>query len=256
MSISNIIPIPALKDNYIWAIINAEMQTLIVDPGEALPVINYLNENQLQLTAILLTHHHWDHINGVPELLNQYDVPVVGPKKDKISTVTMSVNSNDVTDFAGFPAFEVLEIPGHTHGHIAYYTPGSVFCGDTLFAAGCGRIFEGTVEEMYASLQKLVALPLATKVYCAHEYTYKNLQFAELVEPGNSEIKPRMQRVQELRNQQLPSVPSTMEEEKATNPFLRCQSPELIANVERYARKELNNEVEVFQYLRQWKNVF
>ncbi len=223
---TDITPIPALKDNYIWAIINRTNNTvLIVDPGEAEPVNTFLHEHKLTLSGILLTHHHWDHTNGAASLSKQHHVPVIGPEKDRIAGLTRAVHEGDEVNIAGFPlTFKVMEIPGHTLGHIAYYSPGMLFCGDTLFAAGCGRIFEGTPPQMFATLQKLAALPDDTNVYCAHEYTVNNLRFAEVVEPDNANIQKRMQKVRELREQQLPSLPSTLGEEKATNPFLRCDT--------------------------------
>jgi len=237
---TDITPIPALKDNYIWAIMNRTNNTvLIVDPGEAEPVNAFLHEHKLTLAGILLTHHHWDHTNGVASLGKQHHVPVIGPEKDRIAGLTRAVKEGDEVNIDGFPfTFKVMEIPGHTLGHIAYYSRGMLFCGDTLFAAGCGRIFEGTPPQMFATLQKLAALPDDTNVYCAHEYTVNNLRFAELAEPDNATIQKRMQKVRELRDQHLPSLPSTLGEEKATNPFLRCDT------------------VDEFTRLRKWKDDF
>lgn len=251
-------PIFALKDNYIWIIIDEKNHTaVIVDPGEASPVINYLNKYNLTLIAILITHHHWDHTNGIDEILNFKNVPVYGPAIENIPHLTHPLHNENTFEIPRFPLnFQVLEIHGHTAGHIAYYAPGMVFCGDTLFAAGCGRLFEGTAAQMYSSLQKLSALPQETKVYCAHEYTLKNLHFAEVVEPGNSKIYERILRVKGLRDKNLPSLPSTILEEKETNPFLRCDVADVIASVERHAGKRLSNELEVFTELRKWKDGF
>lgn len=251
-------PIRTLKDNYVWAIVNHEQHNaLIVDPGEAQPVLDFLDKNKLSLSAILITHHHWDHTNGIAQILNHHHVPVYGPANENIPHLTHFVSEASKVHITGFPlTFDVLEIPGHTSGHIAYYSPGMVFCGDTLFSAGCGRLFEGTAEQMYSSLQKIFALPDDTLVYCAHEYTLNNLKFAYAVEPGNKNIIERIQHVTELRNNDHPSVPSTLQEEKATNPFLRCHSAELKASVEQHANEHLNTPIAVFTALRKWKDQF
>src|SRR5579885_402652 len=261
MNINNqfrIYPVKALKDNYIWVIVNTlQMSAMIVDPGEAAPVINFITSNNLSLIAILATHHHWDHINGIGELIQYFDVPVYAPTIEKIPHMTALAAPESELCIPGIPLnIQVLGIPGHTKGHVAYYAPGMLFCGDTLFAAGCGRIFEGTPEQMFASLQKLAALPDDTNIYCGHEYTFDNLRFAEIVEPGNPKIHERKTRVSELRNKSLPSLPSTLLEEKETNPFLRCDSPELIANVEKFAYQYLRDPVSVFTWLRKWKDNF
>ena len=166
-----IIPITALKDNYIWAIIDSQKKSaLVVDPGEAKPVIDFLKQQQLTLVGILITHHHWDHTNGITELKEKFNIPVIGSAKENVSGVTKSVKEPDMIDLNN-KIFYVLDIPGHTLGHIAYYGLNSIFCGDTLFSAGCGRLFEGTPEQMYMTLQKMAALPDVTKIYCGHEYT-------------------------------------------------------------------------------------
>lgn len=257
MSILTIHPIPALKDNYIWAITDSDhQQTVIVDPGEAKAVEDFLREQHLTLKAILITHHHWDHMNGVMELKNHYHVPVIAPNEN-IPGATRRVSENDVVTIPNFPLhLKVFEIPGHTLGHVAYYTPSMLFCGDTLFSSGCGRIFEGTPVQMYASLLKITALPNATQIYCAHEYTLNNLRFAETVEPGNKKIAERIKTVSAMRDNHQPSLPSTLSDEKETNPFLRCDSPEIIANVERYANQSLSNPIAVFTWLRKWKDTF
>lgn len=253
-----LIPIPALKDNYIWALVDsATHRVLIVDPGEAAPVIAFLQKNKLTLVGILITHHHGDHTQGVSELTNLFDMPVFGPASESVKHMTHPLREGDSVQIPDFPlTLQVIDIPGHTVGHIAYYSHGMLFCGDTLFAAGCGRPFEGTPHQLFSSLQKLASYPDETKVYCAHEYTLNNLRFAELVEPGNQQIEKRMQQVFALRKQHQPSLPSTMGEEKATNPFLRCDSPEVIKSVEEYAGKKLETTVEVFTWLRKWKDNF
>lgn len=250
-------PIPALRDNYIWAIVDEKSKkTVIVDPGEAAPVIHFLTTNSLSLMAILLTHHHWDHINGVAAL-EPYCNVVIGPAKDNVASLTSAVDQGDNVNIAGFPIiFNVMSIPGHTNGHIAFYANGMLFCGDTLFAAGCGRAFEGTPETLYASLQKMAQLPSDTPIYCGHEYTQNNLRFAEQVEPRNQAIKTRIKEVEKRRSMNLPTLPSTLALEKETNPFLRCQEKDVIASASSYAKKTLTTPEQVFKHLRQWKNEF
>jgi len=251
-------PISALKDNYIWVLVNKKNKTaIVVDPGEAPPVLEFLQKNDLSLLAIFITHHHWDHTNGIEEILNFKKVPVYGSANEKITHLTHPLRELDIVSVPEFPLdFQVLEIPGHTVGHIAYYSPGMLFCGDTLFSAGCGRLFEGTAEQMFISLQKLAALPDDTKVYCAHEYTLNNLRFAASVEANNQEIMNRISFVTALRDKNLPSLPSTMKEEKETNPFLRCGVLEVKWNVEKQVNRKLESLVETFAMLRKWKDEF
>lgn len=247
--------IPILNDNYVW-VISIHEDALIVDPGEADPVNDFLLKKKLQLKGILITHHHWDHTNGIDKIKIQFDVPVFGPAK-KMKNVTIPLDDKNDVKINHFPLqFQIIHIPGHTLDHIAYYVDHMLFCGDTLFAAGCGRAFEGTYHELYQSLKKIVALPDETNIYCAHEYTLKNLSFAEMVEPNNPHIVKRIEYVSEVRKQNLPSLPSSLKEEKLTNPFLRCDSLEIVRNVEQYAGKKLNNSVEVFTWLRKWKDEF
>jgi hydroxyacylglutathione hydrolase len=248
--------IPALTDNYIWVIRNSKKHcALVVDPGEAPPVITYLERHQLKLSGILITHHHWDHVNGVADLLHYSPVAVYGPMHSKFSGLTQRLGEGEDGFISRyFPNYTVLAIPGHTLDHIAYCADNHIFCGDTLFGGGCGRLFEGTPEQLYGSLQKIAALPDSTKIYCAHEYTLENLRFALQVEPSNKEIIQRIQRVQRLREQGNPSLPSNLFEEKQTNPFLRCDVPEIIQQVTRYAGRSLVNPVSVFTALRTWKN--
>ena len=252
-----IAPIPILKDNYVWVLIDDTKHTaIIIDPGDAKPVIAFLKQHQLSLLAILITHHHWDHTNGIIDILREFSVAVYGPNEN-ISGLTHPLQGQTTFYIQGFPhEITVLDIPGHTSMHIAYYIDGALFCGDTLFAAGCGRLFEGTPAEMNTSLQKIASLPDDTKIYCAHEYTFNNLRFAQTVEPHNQHIQERIHRVTELRNNHQPSLPSTLGEEKLTNPFLRCDSAELKANVEKQAGMSLNNSVAVFTALRKWKDGF
>lgn len=253
-----IIPIPALKDNYIWALVDKMHNTMvIVDPGDADPVEIFLQKHNLSLKAILITHHHWDHTNGINKLVQKYHVSVFGPAQEYISGLTTPVGDKDEIKIESFPlTMQILTIPGHTTGHIAFYAPGILFCGDTLFAAGCGRIFEGSADEMYASLKKIFMLPDDTQIYCAHEYTLNNLNFAKVVEPSNHHITKRIKEVSELREKNLPSLPSLLADEKASNPFLRCNSPEIKANVEKFAGHSLENPIAVFTWLRKWKDGF
>lgn len=254
-----IIPIPALSDNYVWLLIGSDSQSAyVVDPGDAIPVLDALNQHQLKLCGILITHHHWDHVGGIPKLLEHYpNIPVYGPAHEHISGVShpLQEGSKITLEELGV-SFSVLDIPGHTLGHIAYHNDEQLFCGDTLFASGCGRIFEGTPEMMYASLNKLKALSSDLSVYCAHEYTEANLKFALKVEPDSEKLKTRLEKVQNLRKQNKPSLPVTLNEEKETNPFLRCTSKSIQSSVARQAQLKSQEPVEVFAALRQWKDNF
>lgn len=255
-----IYPVRAFKDNYVW-IIHNQHHAAVVDPGDALPVIRYLEANNLQLIAILNTHHHNDHVGGNTALLKSTSVPVYGPENEPIPNLTHRIKEGDKIWIEKLSlTFSVLDIPGHTAGHIAYYgaTNGTniLFCGDTLFACGCGRVFEGTMQQMYISLQKLVNLPDETLVYSAHEYTLSNISFARRVEPKNTALSALENNAIKLRKQDIPTLPSSIATEKATNPFLRCHHPDVISSASTHANKILSEPVDVFTELRNWKNIF
>ncbi len=252
-------PIPAFKDNYIW-ILHNENYAAVIDPGTAQPVIDYLNCKKLQLISILITHHHNDHTGGIIELLNKFHVPVYGPHNESIPTLTHNVKENDEIKLKELSlTLKVLETPGHTTDHIAYYgaiKTKMLFCGDTLFACGCGRLFEGSAQQMYHSLQKLTNLPDETKVYCTHEYTLENIRFARTVEPGNLALLEFETTAKELRKQNIPTLPTTIRQEKATNPFLRCDQPEVIQSACTHLGQDLSEPSRIFSTLREWKNSF
>jgi hydroxyacylglutathione hydrolase len=252
----DVVPVKAFKDNYVWTLRNAT-HAAVVDPGDAGPVLDYLERENLALAAILATHHHPDHVGGISRLLENYSVPVYGPRNEPIATVTRPVCEGDTVSVPELGAsFAVLDIPGHTRAHIAYYGAGALFCGDTLFACGCGRLFEGTAEQMYASLEKLTALPDDTKVYCGHEYTLANIGFAKAVEPGNGALSAREGRDRRLREAGKPTLPSTLGDEKATNPFLRCREPAVVDSANKYLGARIADPVRVFAAIRDWKNRF
>lgn len=251
-----IVPVNAFKDNYVWTLRNAS-HAAVVDPGDAAPVLEFLAREKLSLAAILATHHHADHVGGVARLLEEFRVPVYGPRREPIPTLTHPVSEGDQVSIRELGvSFQVLDIPGHTRAHIAYYGAGSLFCGDTLFACGCGRVFEGTPEQMYASLEKLRALPDETKVYCGHEYTLANIGFARAVEPGNRALGAREERDRLLREAGKPTLPSTLGDEKATNPFLRCGEPAVVESANKYLGARLSEPAKVFAAIRDWKNRF
>lgn len=236
---TGLLPIPAFDDNYIWLLSNGN-DALVVDPGDATPVLDVLSKNHLNLAAILLTHHHGDHCGGISELLAQHPAPVYGPRLSPAANlITHTLRDAEKIHVAAW-IFSVIGVPGHTLDHIAFYSADEkiLFCGDTLFSAGCGRVFEGTPAQMHDSLCKLAALPDETLVCCAHEYTLSNLRFAAAVEPGNTGIANHIAHCEALRNEGKPTLPSTLKIEKQVNPFLRC------GNAAEFASR------------REWKNSF
>lgn len=255
-----IIPIGAFSDNYIW-LLRDSTHAVVVDPGDAAPVLAYLDREGLELVAILNTHHHGDHVGGNAELLRRFAVPVYGPAREAIPGCTHPLvdGASVGLDALGI-ALEVVDVPGHTAGHIAYVGQtgaGPVaFVGDTLFAGGCGRLFEGTPAQMMSSLARLAALPGPTRIHCAHEYTLANLRFARAVEPGNAALAARQIAEQRKRDLREPTVPSVLALEWATNPFLRVAIAEVAAAARAHAGKPLANAVDVFAELRAWKNDF
>ncbi len=250
--------IPAFADNYLW-LIHDQQHAAVVDPGDAAPVEAALASLNLKLDAILLTHHHGDHAGGVPELLTRWQVPVYGPAREKISGLSHPLTEGDAVVLPSLGlTLSVLDVPGHTAGHIAYVTAEQrwLFCGDTLFAGGCGRLFEGTPAQMAVSLAKLAALPDDTKVYCAHEYTVSNLRFAVAAEPGNPAVTSRLEQAQQARERGEFTVPSSVGEEKKTNPFLRCREPAVLHTLQQTGRLQGDDPVDAFGALREWKNSF
>lgn len=252
----NIFAIDAFKDNYIWVLPGTNgRDAFVVDPGDAAAVRTGLASAGLRLAGILVTHHHWDHTNGIKELVAETPVPVAGPVDDRLEGLTHPLREGDELQLEGMPtAFKVLEIPGHTRSHIALTGGGIVFSGDTLFAGGCGRMFEGTAEQMYRSLQRLADLPAETKIYCGHEYTEANLRFATQVEPDNDALHARLRSVTELRSRGEITLPSTIAEELATNPFLRADQRSVIENAERNVGHRLASPTDVFAAVRAWKD--
>lgn len=256
----SIIPIPAFADNYIW-LLRKGNTAAVVDPGDAAPVIAHCEREGVALAAVLATHHHGDHVGGIPRLLARWPVPVYGPARESIPGRTHALREGDVITVPGIDVrLSVIDIPGHTAGHIAYVadhsTPPRVFCGDTLFAGGCGRLFEGTPSEMVDSLAKLAKLPPDTEIYCGHEYTVANLRFARAVEPANVLLGEREGREKAKRDRGQPTLPSTIGEERATNPFLRIDEPAVRGAAQQHAGRVLGDRVAVFAEVRAWKNAF
>jgi hydroxyacylglutathione hydrolase len=255
----NLTPLPAFQDNYLWLLDDGH-RALVVDPGDAQPVLDALQRTGLQLEAILVTHHHPDHVGGVDRLRDATGAKVWGPANERIPEPLARLAGGDTIEVLGL-RFTVIDVPGHTAGHIAYYCEQIdgkplLFCGDTLFSGGCGRLFEGTPAQMLASLDKLAALPADTQVCCTHEYTLSNLKFARAVEPHNAELVKYSQRCEELRARNQPTLPSSIGQELRINPFLRSREPEVRQSAQAFNGTDPADDVAVFAAVREWKNTF
>ncbi len=250
-------PIKAFNDNYIWCI-RANNNCVVVDPGDPDVVLEYCKTHQLTLTAILVTHHHWDHTNGLEKLNQHYPhIPIYGPKNDSIEYLTSQVGNHDTIELNDINlSLKIMTVPGHTLDHIAYVGDIGLFCGDTLFSAGCGRLFEGTAKQMYQSLMTLAELPAETLVYCTHEYTLANLQFASEVEPNNDKLKQYTRWAREQRELGKPTLPTTIGQQKQINPFIRTANEMVLSKAEMRAGSKLNQPEDVFAALRSWKDQF
>lgn len=253
-----IIPISAFKDNYIWLLVNTKTNCgAVVDPGEAKPVLEVLEANHIQLAAILITHHHADHCGGITKILENFDVPVYGPKRETIPHCSHPLSEGDHVILGSLGIqLSILDIPGHTLGHIAYVGDNMLFCGDTLFTGGCGRLFEGTALQMFNSLNKLKQLPKETLVYCGHEYTLANLEFALTIEPENRILVQRFEQVKTQTAKQEATVPSLLSLELETNPFLRTNVPAVMSAVQRFATHKIQNEADILLNIRVNKDNF
>lgn len=252
-----LLPLPAFNDNYIWLLTGASGAVVAVDPGDAAPVRRVLGTRGWRLAAVLVTHHHADHMAGAGTLAAEFHCPVYGPAAEAIEAVDHPVREGVEVSIPALPArFQVLDIPGHTAGHIAYYGHGIIFCGDTLFSAGCGRLFEGTARQMSASLAKLAALPDDSMVCCGHEYTVANLKFAAAVEPDNLDVAEYLQECTTMRARGQPTLPGRLGRERRINPFLRCQEAGVAAAAARKAGHPPTDAVDVFAIIRAWKDGF
>lgn len=254
----NLVALPAFADNYIWMLHDGQ-RAVVVDPGDAAPVVQALDERALKLVGIVVTHHHGDHVGGVDALRARLDGPVWGPASERIPTPFEALRDGDAVDLLG-TRFGVIDVPGHTAGHIAYFGHPAgqapvLFCGDTLFSAGCGRLFEGTAAQMQASLSRLATLPGDTRVCCAHEYTLSNLKFARAVEPDNDALAAYALRCASLREQGLPTLPGRLDTELDVNPFLRVGKATVRASARAHGA-DGEDDVSIFAALREWKNEF
>ncbi len=247
-------PIAIYQDNYVW-VLKSAAEHWIVDPGDAAPVLDYFDKLGVDPCGILITHKHWDHVTGLKSLLKRYDLPVYGPGDTGLAEISRVVVEGDSIAVGAVKA-QVWETPGHTRDHVSFYFPevDALFCGDTLFAGGCGRVFDGSVEQLYHSLQRIAALPASTRIYCTHEYTVANLKFALEVEPDNKALIEQMEQMRALRRQSLPTLPSRLDVELRVNPFLRVREPGVQRSVLKRHLCEPNNPCGIFAALRQWKN--
>lgn len=249
--------LPAFADNYIWLLTDAAGNAAVVDPGDAKPVQRALDAQNLKLRAVLATHHHPDHIGGAAELAARHGCPVFGPAREAGAVVTKPLEEGQALEVSGLGArFRVLDIPGHTAGHIAFFGHGILFSGDTLFSAGCGRLFEGTPAQMSGSLAKLAALPESVRVCCGHEYTVNNLRFAAELEPDNLAVREHAAHCLALRAHGIATLPSTLAMERRINPFLRCSEPAVREAASRHSGETLTDPVQIFAVIRQWKDGF
>ncbi|PKG82207.1 hydroxyacylglutathione hydrolase [Colwellia sp. 75C3] len=255
--------IKAFNDNYIWAISGQNKDKIaLVDPGDALVCIEYIEKNNVILAAILVTHHHRDHVGGIKKLLEYaeakaWPVTVYGPANESIAQLDVTLKENDAVNLAELDCqFTVLDLPGHTKGHIAYHNDTMAFCGDTLFSGGCGRLFEGTPEQMHHSLTKLANLSPDTLIYCAHEYTQANLAFALAVEPNNSDLHNYVEQVDNKRQQNQATIPTNIAQELLINPFLRCHEKSIKLAAQAYTNQNKSSDSEVFSVIRAWKDNF
>ncbi|WNC66950.1 hydroxyacylglutathione hydrolase [Thalassotalea nanhaiensis] len=255
--------INAFSDNYIWCITNhASTNCSLVDPGDASVCIEFIKENNLTLRSILITHHHHDHVGGLPTLIDfakqqGWPLTIYGPASENIKYLDVQLVEGDrVSLFDNNLNFSIIDLPGHTSGHIAYYGEDMLFCGDTLFSGGCGRLFEGTAKQMHNSLTKLVNLPDTTKAYCAHEYTLANLNFARTIEPNNGQLESYFNKVVTLREQEIATIPTTIGLEKQINPFLRSEQQEVINTAQQKSEQKLQSNVDVFAMIRTLKDNF
>jgi hydroxyacylglutathione hydrolase len=250
-------PVRAFSDNYLWLIHapSNRREVVAVDPGDAEAVENALREHGLTLRAILVTHHHADHVGGVATLAARHGIPVFGPARERLPCDVRPLDDGESVNLADLGLeFRVMAVPGHTLGHVAYYGHGALFCGDTLFSAGCGRLFEGTPAQMLESLDRIAALPDDTRVFCAHEYTLGNLRFAAAVEPGNADVLETLEAVRALRARDGITLPTTLGRERRINPFLRCREPAVRAAAEARAGAPLPAAADVFAVIRAWKD--
>jgi len=258
MTLFTVHTIPIFEDNYVWLLqAKGSQSVIVIDPGDEKPILAYIKAHDLIPVALLITHHDYDHVDGIKPFLADYNVPVYGPATELIPAMTNPLSAvESLSVHADFPPIRVLDVPGHSRGHIAYLIDGCLFCGDTLFAGGCGRLRGGTHAQLFSSLKQISLLPPTTKVYCSHEYTEANLAFAQTVEAHNLNIDIRREETAILRQANQPTLPSNLALELTTNPFLRCHEPAVIKAVEQHISQRLSDELAVFTALRQWKDSF